>query len=196
MSGWAKSLDISHVFVINLGIKRHPDYAKRKAIIPICILVFITPVGHLLPAESGERIGFVITSILTMMLTQQYILDQMPQTSEEPRVLLYGRLVMVFMVVSLFLSAFVIRVYHKECKPMSRKAKILLSIVCRMLFIRYKHEDQVSDVNSKDQDEAKTDWMTLAYAIDRFCFIVFTTSGLTLFLLLSYFTSHLDDGHH
>ena len=144
----------------------------------------------MLPVESGERVGFSMTAILTMIITIQYITDQLPETDDEPPVVFLGRLVLFFMVASLLSTTVVINLYHKKRKPMSLRIKRLLSTICRFLFISYNYQDQVSDIKAKsgcEEDENK-DWITLALVFDRLFLLIFSIVTIILVIEVTKFS--------
>ena len=109
------------------------------------------------------------------MITLQYAMDQLPETDEEPDVIYHGRLIMFCMIISLLLTTAVINLYHKKRRPMPRKMKATLIIICRMFFVKYEKHDRVSDFKPKggtEEDENK-DWITLANVLDRFSLMGF-----------------------
>ena len=127
----------------------------------------------MLPIESGERIGLSMTSILTMMISLQYAMEELPETDKEPTVIYFGRIIMFCMIISLLLTIAAINLYHREGSPMPRRLKAVLPIICRVFFVAYNKQGQVSDVVADDgtKENEKGEWITLANILDRFSLV-------------------------
>ena len=97
-------------------------------------------------------------------------MEQLPETDKEPDVIYYGRLILFCMITSLLLTTAVVNLYHKKRRPMPRKMKAILVIICRLFFVRYERQGQVSDFKPKDatEEDENNDWITLANVLDRF----------------------------
>lgn len=145
----------------------------RKAIIPFIVLIVLTFISHLLPVESGERIGFSMTSILTMIITIQYISDQLPETDEKPDIMYYGELALFSMIASLLMTTLILDLYHKKRKPMACTSRQMLSIACRILFVKHRRKNLIPDIEMKDDVEESNDWTALAHLIDRLSLMTF-----------------------
>eukprot|EP00795_Rhopilema_esculentum_P011040 gene11040-19889_t len=158
---------------IEVNITRKPSYARRKILLPLCLLAFVPVVNHLLPVETGERIGFSMTGLLTMMLTIQYAMDQLPEVDEEPLTVYVGRLSLFFMMVSLMMTTIILNVYHKKGRPMPRPLQRILRVVCRYVLISYPSKNAVTDIGS--DNENSDDWLILSRALDRICLPIFIT---------------------
>ena len=176
-------------FNLNLVITRKPNYIQRKIVVPVIILIVFMATSHMLPVESGERIGFSMTSILTMMITLQYAMEELPETDKEPMVIYYGRLIIFCMMFSLLLTTVIINLYHKKRGPMPRRMKAVVSILGRLLLVSSDKQGQVSDFVPKggtEEDEQK-DWIALANVLDRVSLIgLFLVAAVFLFCILSY----------
>lgn len=172
-------------FVIDFTLKRKPNYVKRKAIIPVIILAVLSTLSHMLPVESGERIGLSMTSILTMIIALQYASDHLPESDEEPLVVFFGRITLFAMITSLFLTILILNLYHKKRKPMGEKSKGLLSKICRIFWIKFRETDLVSDIESKGdcKGAANNEWIALALLIDRIS--ILSSIALTVTLISS-----------
>ena len=176
-------------FNLNLVITRKPNYIQRKIIIPVIILMVFMATSHMLPVESGERIGFSMTSILTMMITLQYAMEELPETDKEPMVIYYGRLISFCMMFSLLLTTVIINLYHKKRGPMSRRMQAVVSILGRMFLVSSDKRGQVSDFVSKHgiEEDEQRDWKALANVLDRVSLIgLFLVAVVFLFCIFSY----------
>ncbi|XP_069133742.1 neuronal acetylcholine receptor subunit alpha-3-like [Argopecten irradians] len=65
-----------------LGLKRRPIFHLLNTVIPLSIIGLLNVLVFLLPAESGERIGFSITVLLAMAVFMTIVTDSLPSNSE------------------------------------------------------------------------------------------------------------------
>ena len=131
-------------------------------------------ISYILPAETGERVGFSMTALLTMMLTIQYTMDQLPEMEEEPPVLYYGRVNLYFMMTSLLITSIVLNLHYKRRRPMPRVLRRVVSLACRVLCLRDPiHTNEVVDFTSNEKGDENGDWLTAGRIIDRLSFLFF-----------------------
>lgn len=169
-------------FDVVLNVTRRPKYLKRKIVAPVLLLSSLTVISYILPVETGERVGFSMTALLTMMLTIQYTMDQLPEMEEEPPVLYYGRLNLFFMITSLLITSIVLNLHHKKRRPMPRVLRRVVSFACRLLWLRDAiHANDVVDLTSNDKGEDNRDWLSAGRVLDRLSFVCFFF--ITFFIL-------------
>ena len=167
-------------------IRRNPSYTVKKIVIPILMLMAISSLGHLLPVASGERMGFAMTAMLTMIIAQQYITEDVPETGEEPNIVHFGRVASGCMMFSLFITTAVTNIYYKKSKPMSNRKKKFLHVICRLVCLSGSSNPQKIDVDVEDNSfDAKKDWILLTYALDRISFILLSTTYFFVVTILS-----------
>ena len=70
-------------------LERRALYYSMNFLAPILILVFLNSMVFLLPAESGERVGFAVTILLSIAVYMTIISDRLPQTSNPISLLSY-----------------------------------------------------------------------------------------------------------
>ncbi|KAK7507969.1 hypothetical protein BaRGS_00000934, partial [Batillaria attramentaria] len=62
--------------------KRKPDYYGLNLILPVIMLSVLSVLIFVLPAESGEMMGFSVTLLLTFIVFVQVLASMIPTTSE------------------------------------------------------------------------------------------------------------------
>ncbi|KXJ15357.1 Neuronal acetylcholine receptor subunit alpha-7 [Exaiptasia diaphana] len=103
-----------------LTIDRKPAYTLFYLSPPSIILAILTFMSFCIPSESGERIGFVTTILLTMMVFLLLLPEYLPRTSDGLPVL--GILLIVAMVIIaivLMATIVIVKFYHSEGFPPS-----------------------------------------------------------------------------
>lgn len=63
---------------VKLAFKRHHPFYSLSLIVPIMMLVVLSPLGLLLPADTGEKLGFMMTLLLTVVIYIDYIQTNIP----------------------------------------------------------------------------------------------------------------------
>ena len=122
---------------IKISIKRRSAFYTKKLILPLIVLMSLAVTGFFIPTESGERISFSITAMLTTMVMLDNILGELPEEENEPIVLGVARVTLFMMTASLVYTCMILYVHH--CDRVLRMPKwldiILLRIIGRLVGI-------------------------------------------------------------
>ncbi|XP_050388709.1 neuronal acetylcholine receptor subunit alpha-3 isoform X2 [Patella vulgata] len=94
-----------------MKFRRRPTFYIFNIILPIMLLSFLSVIGFVLPADSGEKVGYNLTNLLAYAVLLTLISDNMPSTSHHISVLgvyltlilFVGALSVILAVVSLYL---------------------------------------------------------------------------------------------
>lgn len=70
-----------------LTLKRRSGYYLSQIIFPILVISFLTNITFLLPTDSGEKISFILTVLLSLAVLLTLIGDSMPTTSRHISIL-------------------------------------------------------------------------------------------------------------
>lgn len=70
-----------------LTLKRRSGYYLSQIIFPILVISFLTNITFLLPTDSGEKISFILTVLLSLAVLLTLIGDSMPTTSRHTSIL-------------------------------------------------------------------------------------------------------------
>ena len=104
--------------VYTLSMKRKPLYHLFYLTIPCIILTILALSSFFIPVESGERIGFVTTILLAMIVFLLLIPSFLPETSDSVPILgLSLQITLCIIVLILFANIFVLRVYFMDDSP-------------------------------------------------------------------------------
>ncbi|CAC5413832.1 unnamed protein product [Mytilus coruscus] len=100
--------------LFRIVFERLSNYYVTSVIIPVIITAVLTSVTFILPVESGEKVGYILTVLLALAVLLTLFTDSMPTTSKHTSVLV------VFLTVTLGMASFVIivtiliiRLYHE-----------------------------------------------------------------------------------
>ncbi|XP_067664318.1 acetylcholine receptor subunit alpha-type acr-16-like [Haliotis asinina] len=68
--------------VMKLTLKRRPKFVLSNIILPTALLAILNSCVFLIPADSGEKIGFAVTILLAYGVLMSYITNMLPKTSK------------------------------------------------------------------------------------------------------------------
>ena len=110
---WGDDWTSSVTFTIILA--RKPQYVIINAILPILFLCLLNVLVFLLPAESGERMSFAITALLSIAVFMTIVSNTIPKSSDPLPLIAY------FLMTDLIISSLVsvctvwnLRLFHKS----------------------------------------------------------------------------------
>ena len=95
-------------------LERKPQYIIINVVLPIFFLCILNVLVFLLPAESGERVSYAITVLLSIAVFMTIVSDTLPKTSEPLPLISY--LLMISLVISSLIAVvtiFNLRLFHK-----------------------------------------------------------------------------------
>ncbi|KAK3778283.1 hypothetical protein RRG08_050975 [Elysia crispata] len=95
-------------------LKRKPLYYGLNMLLPVLVTAVLTVFVFLLPADSGEKIGYCLTVLLAFMVILTLIAADLPTTAANTSLLeLYIAIVLIMGALSVVLSIFVLDIYHR-----------------------------------------------------------------------------------
>lgn len=166
-------------------LSRRSKFVVFNVIMPIVFLAAINVLVFVLPAESGERIGFSVTVLLALAVFLTLVGDNLPKTSEPMPI--FSKYLVAILLLSLSMCIFAIfnlRIYHKDENAVPPKicqcfAGILLCRICRNRKVR-AGGNTANEKNLRDSDSEKdkgikqfTSWKDVSYAVDIVCLVLF-----------------------
>ena len=113
----AKSEEINYVSraTFSFRLKRKQQYIIINVVLPILFLCVLNTLVFLMPAESGERISYSITVMLSIAVFMTIVSDTLPKTSEP--ISLYSYFLMIDLIMSALItvvSVLNLRLFHKK----------------------------------------------------------------------------------
>ncbi|XP_073230148.1 neuronal acetylcholine receptor subunit alpha-7-like [Porites lutea] len=131
--------------VYTLKIARRPLYYLFYLVGPCIILLFLNLTSFLIPVESGERIGFVTTILLAMIVFLLLMSSLLPETSSfVPKLGINLMVTMVIMCMVLLSNILVLKLFFMEDHP----PKWLQRLFCFFQRKNRKRDAQIQDVSS------------------------------------------------
>uniref|UniRef100_A0A8W8M8T8 Neuronal acetylcholine receptor subunit alpha-6 n=1 Tax=Magallana gigas TaxID=29159 RepID=A0A8W8M8T8_MAGGI len=174
--------------IVELTLERRTSYYIVSLILPLAFITFLTSFVFLLPQDSGERLGFSLTVLLSVVVYLTIIQDILPEASE-PHVSILGIFLSIFVVMGSLVVIVVIinlRIQNQHSqKPIPKFINRLI------LFVRRKDKDMVEPLGSKieldyNEEDSVLTWSKAANDLDLIFFVVsqvvFCILGLCYFL--------------
>ncbi|KAK7499692.1 hypothetical protein BaRGS_00009033 [Batillaria attramentaria] len=136
--------------LLELTLKRRASTLVVTVLLPVALLAAINLVVFLIPCESGERISFAVTVLLSYGVFLTFVTDVMPTASDSVSILVLY-LYSLFMVSALFLllSVLTVRLHHFDC---SVSPSVAGYVVCleRIVHPGKRFQNRVSSLNNTD----------------------------------------------
>ena len=172
----------------NLTFSRKPAFLTINVLIPIIFLSILNTVVFLLPHESGERVSFAITVLLSFTVFLNIIGDNIPKTSSPMPYLCYY--VVIVMVTSglITLSTILSQKLHHACMqgPVPTWLQICLFIYPRgsqTKISTFQPEDTKDYEQNKSTESFQTcNWSQVVSRLDKILFLFFFSLALALAL--------------
>ncbi|XP_046378338.2 neuronal acetylcholine receptor subunit alpha-7-like [Haliotis rufescens] len=181
--------EIAHI-TYQLQLTRKPSMKILTVVMPVLLLSFLNILVFLIPVQSGEKLSFSITVLLSFAVFMSFITNMLPQSADSLSVftlLMAG----LFLLSSLYvlLTIWVIKVFHRD----SSKRAVPLWVhrlmggqkgCCGSIRIHTAGGQDVSDISPSGYIEKSTrgserlprrevQWKRVSEAMDKFFFWLF-----------------------
>ncbi|XP_046562541.1 neuronal acetylcholine receptor subunit alpha-7-like [Haliotis rubra] len=164
-------------WLITLRFQRRSLFYVLNVLIPIVILSILNMAVFAVPVESGEKLSFAVTVLLSLVVFMTFASELIPKTSTGMAMLtVYLTTVTASSAINVMLTI-VVLVFHNKPKPneeeiprcLQKLVSLALKVSCRKIY--------PFDMTFK---ESSLDWKDVADALEYFCLRVF------LFILVIY----------
>lgn len=117
-----------------IKIKRRPTFLLINIFAPILFLAMVNLLVFAIPIESGERISFAVTILLSFAVFLTLVTDKMPQTSHTVSLFsVYLILTMTNSSLIMLSLVFILEMYYTEKEETARKVtRCLISVLERL----------------------------------------------------------------
>lgn len=171
----------------NLFVKRRDQFYNTNVMLPIILSSFLVTLVFVVPAESGEKLSYALTVLLTIAVFLTIIGETLPAISLTTSVLgLYLAATLIVSALATLMTVGILFIYHKKGEPqigsrfynVSRKARKL----CCWKEIsdekdpnreKRKTEDGLQSGPDQEGTDQLFTWVKIAEVWDRLSFIVF-----------------------
>ncbi|XP_061185502.1 neuronal acetylcholine receptor subunit beta-3-like [Saccostrea echinata] len=161
--------------VVGLHLKRRTAYYTVSLILPVLAISVLLGFVFILPPESGERLGFSTTVLLSIVLYLTLIQDMLPESSE-PNVSIIGYILVSYVMTGAITVIFVIfgfRIQSSCKKPVPRF--IASTVKCfrrKRKGVNSAESLETKSVAIDEDDNDGVSWIEVGRFFDKMCFIV------------------------
>ncbi|CAG2223636.1 CHRNA3 [Mytilus edulis] len=100
--------------LFRIVFERLPGHYIMSVIFPVIVTAVLTSVTFILPVESGEKVGYILTVLLALAVLLTLFADNMPTTSKHTSVLVvFLTVTLGFACVAIIVTILIIRLYHE-----------------------------------------------------------------------------------
>jgi hypothetical protein len=177
-----ETLGSNSVAVFTLNLERRPLFFVANLFVPVSVILLLNTLVFVLPAESGERVGYSITCLLALTVFLTIMSDYLPRVSKPMPAVVY--ILATYLVVSALIcvaNIFILNVHHRnekeEISIMYKRFYNCLSCLCCKKRSR-RVEDSQSENNlerrknaGKQPEMFSVTWEDVASCFDKICFI-------------------------
>ncbi|XP_053395903.1 acetylcholine receptor subunit beta-type unc-29-like [Mercenaria mercenaria] len=181
------SNDVSFV-QFDIWFTRRSGYFVVNIILPICLLAFLNCLAFVIPAESGERISYTVTMLLSFAVFMTLVSDNVPKTSAPMSLLCYFLLALfngsVFIMICVMLN---LRLFYRESSTKMSSAYTLIYKMATCCKIRKTNvsktrKNKIASIQKEikgrqfghemEEPFAEASWQDVAGVFDKICFIL------------------------
>lgn len=197
----------SHEPQINyiITLKRKASYTVVSVVLPVCLLAILNLFVFVLPASSGEKVGYAVTVFLSLAVFLTIIESSMPKNSQTiPQFSLYMMLLVVQSTLITCIAIILVKLLTND----EREKRVPLVLVkftevmelrcCKKELSKNRVTDisKDNDKNHKDSDKKIVDipddneqddvtWARVVTVLDRFFLVFFTITFVLLTLIFA-----------
>ncbi|KAK3255578.1 hypothetical protein CYMTET_35237 [Cymbomonas tetramitiformis] len=99
------------MYSVTIDFERHPEPYVTLSIVPVAFVTFLTFLSFLLPVKTGERIGLIITALLTVAAVMFITSEKLPDSKETTILNRFNKL-MILLTLIVMLEASIVNFLH------------------------------------------------------------------------------------
>ncbi|XP_041357549.1 neuronal acetylcholine receptor subunit alpha-7-like [Gigantopelta aegis] len=182
--------------VMSMTMRRKPSNLILSVLLPVLIVAFLNIFVFLVSAESGEKLSFAVTGLLTYTVLLSYVTHTLPKTTDTTSILAAFVGVMTGMnAVFILLTIISLRIFFRdpESHPVPMFAKQF--VTCLRCITGYDAKYDVSTKKMKiqpvddkvftpkgensGQKSRQITWKDVSRSFDKLCFYIFMAGLIT-----------------
>ena len=164
-----------------LVLERRFTFYILNLFLPVLILAILNTMVFMLPANSGERMGYAITCLLSLSVYMTFASESLPNSSQPLPII--TSVLLTFIVISALICGGTIMGLQVHLHKTGPPPTILLKI-CNISHKPCNRKTRSEDAAELDdtgmEDRNSMNWAEVANKCDKLCFIV---SNVGIFLL-------------
>ncbi|CAH1254013.1 CHRNB3 [Branchiostoma lanceolatum] len=119
---------------LQLYLRRNPTYHMCTTVTPFIVLSLLMCITFFIPLDSGDRLGYGMTILLSMFVNLVVITDFLPRSGNIPFIGIVNIVAIVMMSFFMLVTAGIIRLAHRETE-MSQCTKVFFLGCCARLVL-------------------------------------------------------------
>lgn len=175
---------------LSLKLQRRPTFVIINVISPIIFMSFLNILVFILPHESGERVGYAVTVLLSIAVFLTLVGDHMPKSSKPmSHISYYLMTILIMSALICMCNILILRLYHK---PEGKEVPAwLCKVVCsgrrKITPARAKDEKKPKRLPDDSEDDTgsreSVTWVKLGKLADFICgifwlfYVIVCTTG-------------------
>lgn len=195
---YTENLLTVHKLCMDITFKRRSGFFVLNMVIPILLMGVLNLFVFVLPVDSGERVGYSITLLLSITVFLTLISDTLPPASQPNVPLLCYFLIsdLIRSSVAMICTIASLRIYsHDQEKPIPKAVKTFVKCItcCRHTSTRIDPLENITEYDAEKPkqniEESPMTWKQVGEGFDAFCFIVFgvwIAISITIFFVVSF----------
>ena len=172
---------------LSINLKRRYAFFIVNLFSPVVIIAFLNAMVFILPADSGERVGYAITCLLALSVYMTFASESLPVSSKPIAVIIYILLMYIILSTVMCIGVIVslqLHLHNSEKPPPSLLAK-LMCLSCKIrgrsvAVAALDFEKEKPSDTFNEEDKTSVTWKHIANRFDKICFIA---SVFTMILL-------------
>ncbi|XP_067672575.1 neuronal acetylcholine receptor subunit alpha-7-like [Haliotis asinina] len=189
-----ETIGFSYAMVsFNMTLRRKPSLVILTTLLPVLVLGLVNVMVFLIPVESGEKVSFAITVLLSFTVSLSFVTGLLPQNGDSlPIFTIFIVGLFVMSSIYVFLAIWIVQVFHRDAaiRPvpswMGRMTMSWEKCFCGTPAVGSK--EKLTPASSKNPLVC---WIRVSRMVDRilFClfFVLYITATIIAFLKIAYF---------
>ncbi|XP_067664098.1 uncharacterized protein [Haliotis asinina] len=104
-------------------VARKPLFAILNIVIPIVTISILSMMVFLIPVESGEKLSFSLSALLSLAVFMSFITEQIPASSEKtPLLVIYLTSMVLLNALSVVSTVLILLCHHRDCDTKDTRA--------------------------------------------------------------------------
>ena len=180
--------DLTYTFII----KRNYDFYSINIILPLFLTTSLIMITIFIPNDSGEKISFSVTIMLSLIIYLLILSDHIPKTNNQPILSNIIVLLIILSLISIFFTTIIISLEFEKKNLEDKKRNFIENYIARKIYNLFYKINNNSEVKSISRNNsyslANQDNLEL---IDNLSKIIKKTEIISNFILIIYFISVL-----
>ena len=185
ITAWTANNELPTI-TVGFQFSRKPLFLIVNVLVPIVSLSLLNPVVFLLPQESGERVSFSVTVLLSYTVFLNVIGDNIPKTSSPvPLVCYYIVTVLItssFITMSVILCQYLYHTHGLESVPIWLLTFLCLPTTVTLNKITNLPTENDNKANDRENYDEPIIWRFALRKLDKVLCLVFTISAISIAL--------------